>query len=383
MNVGKLAQCLICVCGFAASAHAADYQIGDTVVVIRDAQIKVGEKVLQHVHRGLGMKVQGVNGEWLWVANEAAGWVRKQDVATPDRAIEIFTEEIKRDARDADAYICRGLAWFDKNEFDIAIGDFNEAIRLDPKHSSAYGSRAICWWAKREVEKAIADCSEAIRIEPNEAMQYSNRGILWNMKGDYDKAIADADAAIRLAPDFVLPRIVRGNALTGKADYSRALAEFNEALRINPREATAFGLRGRVLATTGKYERAISDLDKAVMLDPKNRYACNELARFYATCPVEELRNGTKAVEFAEKACELSDWKWASAISVLAAAYAESGDFEKAVQWQEEATEMVPGKRRAEYRARLDLYKAGKPFRDEPRNLSSSQHREGLKKVGG
>src|SRR5579872_3398101 len=246
-----------CVC-----SHAfAEYKTGDTVVVVRDTKIRVGDKVMQEVSRGVGLKVQAIDGDWLWVSNQAAGWIKNHDVASPTDAIEIFTEQIRKTPHDAEVYICRGLAWFDKNELDIAIADFNEALRLDPKQASAYNSRSLCWWAKREV----------------------------------DKAIGDADAAIHLAPDFVSPHIVRGNALTTKHEYPHALQEFNEALKINPREATAYGLRGRVFASTGDYERAMDDFRKALAINPSDKDACNELARFYATCPVDELRDGRKA----------------------------------------------------------------------------------------
>ena len=372
----------LCISSPSKLAFAA-FEMGDTVVVIQDTQIKVGAKVLQQVARGMGLKVQAVNGDWLWVSNEATGWIAKHVVATPNEAIDVFTEEIRKNPHDADAHLCRGLAWFDKNEVDIAISDFNEAIRLDPGHPSAYGSRAICWWAKREVDKAISDCNEAIRIDSKEAMHYANRGILWNMKGNYDKAISDADTAIRMAPDFFTPRIVRGNALIRKGDYRHALAEFNDALRINPRDATAYGLRGRALSSAGEYDRAAADFEKAVALDPSDKNACNELARFYATCPMPEYRNGPKALEYAERACQLSGWRWASAISVLAAAYAEAGDFDKAVEWQEKATEMVPIERKPDYRARLDLYKSHRPFRETPQNVSRTRAVDGPNKVGG
>jgi len=169
MNLARIVVLSLCLSAVG-SPVLAEHKIGDTVVVVHDTKIKVGDKVVQEVPKGIGLKVQAVQGDWLWVSNQAAGWISQRDVATPTQAIEIFTEQIKKDPHDADAFICRGLAWLDKQEVDIAIADLNEAIRLDPKHPSAYSSRAICWWTKREVDKAIADCSDAIRIDPQEPM---------------------------------------------------------------------------------------------------------------------------------------------------------------------------------------------------------------------
>jgi tetratricopeptide (TPR) repeat protein len=347
----------------------AGFQIGETVIVVHDTKIKVGTNVLQDVPCGVGLKIQEVNGDWLWVSHQASGWIPTKDVETPQRAIEDFTKKINKNSRDVDAHICRGLAWFNMNETDIAIGDFNEAIRLDPKNATAYSNRAICWWSKREIDKAISDCTNAIRLDPGDAMYHSNRGLLWNMKGEYENAVKDADEAIRLDPRYVLPHVVRGNGLFKQGDFLHAVEEFDIALEINARDPIAYASRGRVLAAIGQYERAAGDLKKAVACDPKGYYACNELARFYATCPDKKFRDGPKAVELAKSACEQSRWRWASALSVLAAAHAETGDFEKAVELQQRAIALVPVRRRPEYQVRLDLYREHQPFHEQPNGV--------------
>ncbi len=55
-------------------------------------------------------------------------------------------------------------------------------------------------------------------------------------------------------------------------------------------------------------------------------------------------------------------------MDTLAAAYAESGDFEQAKRWQAKAIEVAPdGKDKQEMRGRLELYKQGKTYREVPK----------------
>jgi hypothetical protein len=86
---------------------------------------------------------------------------------------------------------------------------------------------------------------------------------------------------------------------------------------------------------------------------------------------VGDDRDGRKAIENARKACQLSGGKEWSYLVTFAAAYAESGHFDKAKFWEAKAIEMattdksVTDKERAEARSRLELYKQGKPYREE------------------
>jgi len=63
-----------------------------------------------------------------------------------------------------------------------------------------------------------------------------------------------------------------------------------------------------------------------------------------------------------EAACKESEWEDASFIDTLAAAYAEQGEFEKAVETEEKAIKLTEGDNLEAYKERLALYKDGKPF---------------------
>jgi hypothetical protein len=60
-------------------------------------------------------------------------------------------------------------------------------------------------------------------------------------------------------------------------------------------------------------------------------------AWFQATCPEPAFRNGQRAVKGAKVACSISEWKDENTIDTLAAAYAETGDFDSAVRYAAQA----------------------------------------------
>ena len=47
-----------------------------------------------------------------------------------------------------------------------------------------------------------------------------------------------------------------------------------------------------------------------------------------------------------------------------AVAYAAAGQFAEAMQWQEKALELCGESENADYRSRLELYRAGQPYRE-------------------
>jgi len=108
-------------------------------------------------------------------------------------------------------------------------------------------------------------------------------------------------------------------------------------------------------------------LHRAILLDSSDDSSYNQLAWIRATCSDASVRNGKEAVSAASKACELTEWKDWEFIDTLAAAYAEAGDFKRAIEFQERAlrTGNPSESEQKEMRERLSLYELSKPFRDK------------------
>jgi tetratricopeptide (TPR) repeat protein len=189
----------------------------------------------------------------------------------------------------------------------------------------------LCWPLMLTLTPTFAR-ADSNSIAPTDAIHYYNWGVYYARQGGLEKA----------------------------------LAYFNEAIRLMPQFAIAYHDRGNVHLAKKNYRSAIADYQHMIRLAPQHPWGYFALAHLLASCPKAELRDGRKAMEYAKKGCELAKWQSPGGLDALAVAYAEVGDFQKAVQWQEKAltsAQSYPASEQDKMRARLQLYKQGKAYR--------------------
>ncbi|MEY2427489.1 MAG: protein O-mannosyl-transferase [Verrucomicrobiota bacterium] len=184
-------------------------------------------------------------------------------------------------------------------------------------------------------EESAEHFRAALRIQPNYAEAESNLGFSQALQGKLDDAIEHYHRALELKPTIVRTHYVLGQALSAQGKRDEAIAEFRITLELNP------------------------DWPPAL----------NDLAWFRAADPRPEVRDGAEAVELAERACRLTEYRDPLMIGTLAAAYAEAGRFDDAIKTGEKAQALATatGKPALAERNRelLKLYREHKPFHEE------------------
>ena len=150
----------------------------------------------------------------------------------------------------------------------------------------------------------------------------------------------------------------------------RAVDVFSSVLKREPENVGALRSRGDSLLSMGKAGDAITDYEAALKIDEKDSGVLNNLAWLLSTSPSEQLRNGKRAVDLAKEAARVTEFKQPHILSTLAAAYAETGDFDNATTWSKKAVELAgesdESKDIAEQlKSELASYEAKKPWREE------------------
>lgn len=162
---------------------------------------------------------------------------------------------------------------------------------------------------------------------------------------------------------------IKDDAFAGAANLrevmDRAKADPHQTVRTIASRALAPACAGRYCAS-GEYTNAVEILRQAILFDPHDDLSYNNLAWIKATCADASVRNGQEAVAAATKACELTDWKAWSWIDTLAVACAEAGDFQRAIQLEEQAlrTGNPTGPERRQMRDHIALYRESRPIRE-------------------
>ncbi len=125
---------------------------------------------------------------------------------------------------------------------------------------------------------------------------------------------------------------------------------------------------GQHCESDGNIAGALENYEKAVSANKDYPEALNNLAWMLATSSDPAIRNGSRAVDLAKHACEITQYQQAVLIGTLAAAYAEAGRFDDATaaagmaitnaQWLQE-TNLVQKNQQL-----LQLYLAHRPYHE-------------------
>ena len=189
-------------------------------------------------------------------------------------------------------------------------------------------------------------------------------------RGKLDEAIAHSQAAIEIRPANAGAYGRVPMVLTTEQSQS-AIAYWQDRLKTNPLDTDAHNNLGVVLIQSGDPRGAIAQWETSLAIKPNDGNAENNLAWVLATYPEGTLRNGKRAVELAEKATALPGGQDPIVLRTLAAAYAEAGEFSKAIATAEEALKSASSRQNSSLVETLQnetaQYRANKPHRETPK----------------
>jgi tetratricopeptide (TPR) repeat protein len=187
--------------------------------------------------------------------------------------------------------------------------------------------------------------------------------------GDVENARRNVEAALRSDPQLYPELYTRAKVFIRQHKYELAIQDCTEALRRDSTFVEAALLRASANAKLGRYAASLKEVEHVISIRPRIdglARAIAERAWLRATCPDPSFRNGRQAIKDATTACKLMEWRDEDTIDTLAAAYAEAGDFDSAVRYEQEAlsTKGISADDSKIFQYHLELYKQHRPYRE-------------------
>jgi len=223
---------------------------------------------------------------------------------------------------------------------------WTHALAVTSDNDVAHNNLGYLCVERGEPDKAISHFETALRIRSSKrdphysvgsAFVQMNLADALGRKGQPDEAMVHYEEAIKLQPNYADAYFNRGNILFAEGRIDEAMADWEKTLQIQPNDADAHTCLGNALLRRGSVKEAVAHYEKAIALAPEDSHSRINIAWVLATAPDASIRDGIKAVEFAQQAVELSGGKDPKFLRTLAAAYAESGRFSEAITTTKQA----------------------------------------------
>jgi tetratricopeptide (TPR) repeat protein len=206
--------------------------------------------------------------------------------------------------------------------------------------------------------------------EYNNVVAHYDYGLALAEDGRHREAVEQYQAALARDSTDEASRLNLGLSYEALGSANAALQEYRTIVKDNPKSVSGQNNLARLLQDRDNDREAVEHLRIAHKEEPSNYGMCSRLANLLATSPDKSLRDGAEALRLARRAVKLSGGKDAAALDARAAAEAETGDFAAAKADAQAALKLAVAngetKLAGEIRVRLDLYRAGKPFRAKP-----------------
>jgi Tfp pilus assembly protein PilF len=261
-----------------------------------------------------------------------------------------------------------GLSLLEAGRVAEAENALKEALNGRPDNTDFQLAMAALHHKQGANAQAEETYKQVIATHPGLAQAHKSYGDLLVLLKRPTEALAQYATAVKEAPNAAFRRVYASTLIKG-GKTSEAIEQLREALKLEPGSAQLNMELGDALSQAAQNREAIVAYEKAIELNPKQIGVLNNLAWLLATCPDDKIRNGQRAVELAQRACQSTEWKAAFLIGTLAASYAEAGDFKNAVAMAEKARTVARDNKQEEVAQRneelMELYRAGKAYREQ------------------
>jgi serine/threonine-protein kinase len=268
-----------------------------------------------------------------------------------DQAERYFEQAIEEDPSYAPAHAGLAWVWTARQQFGAsppseagpkAKASAERAIALDESSDVAHEALAVInTWTDWDWDAAEREFGRTLELNPNNASAHAWFAHFLAIVGRLDDAVEHAERSIELDPHNPLFKALYGQVLVFDRRYDDAIATARAALDHQPGNWVASGALQMAFIEKGMEEEALEPLRERVARDPE-RLAALERGAAEGGYAGAQLANGDVLAERYEMAKGVPDagTKRVFLPYGIACCYLDVGDYERAIDWLEEAYEV-------------------------------------------
>jgi tetratricopeptide (TPR) repeat protein len=211
-----------------------------------------------------------------WVVGRSCTQVQFKDILNPTDAVAFLSSPGVSEESTANRYVLQGIVHLVNQRSGPAIANFTEALRIDPQNEDAYYYRGLAYCHRflphlsasaatdpsPDQQRALGDLTEAIRLDPDAVRHYLARAEVYRSMGWTEQADSDNETVLVKDPNNL---IALGNYLPtfGLVEQIN-LAELDRARsRADRARSDADRARSNADKARSDADKARSDADKA------------------------------------------------------------------------------------------------------------------------
>lgn len=272
------------------------------------------------------------------------------------------------------ALMSRGDLYAETGRLDEAVAAYTSAASAPAPNPQVLTKLTDLLVRMGRTDEAFEKCKRWLDSYPDFAALRARYGVMLAQRGELDTALGELATAAKGADDehHVRPQVALGLQMVAAAagqihDSRTAAAALEELLKLEPQNQQALQRLESYYLKQQQTTDAIRVL--RIAAEPGNNpKTMTRLAYMLATSRNDAARNGAEAVRWAERAMAMTETPRHADLAVLAAAYAEAGQFAKAIEAAERAIAAADQAGDANLagivRGQMEGYRQSKPFRD-------------------
>jgi tetratricopeptide (TPR) repeat protein len=234
-----------------------------------------------------------------------------------------------------------------------ALYHLEQARQLRPDNAAIHFFLGQLLRSEGKLEEAVQEFRETVQREPDFAHAYFELGATLCRLGRWQEAAENLSRALELLPE----------ALNDPADTSSLSTQHIR----NATEAEYLREFGLALYEIGEMQKAQVQYRIALKVQPDWPDRLNRLAWDAVTRSPRDVRQSSEALVSAKKVCQATAFQQPNFLATLAAAYAEAGQFQEAVDTASRALDLAIASNQeplaGQIRQQLRRYEQNRPLR--------------------